>query len=71
MRCSELLPVLRTDVCLVQNTAESSHRDFMLPGDYRGVRSVATDARELDVTTLLAYLLKTGSFKATLDFAEG
>jgi len=43
----------------------------MLPGDYRGVRSVATDARELDVTTLLAYLLKTGSFKATLDFAEG
>lgn len=71
MHGSELLPVFRTDVCLVQNTAESSNRDFMLPGDYRGVRSLATDAGELDVTTLLTYLSKTGSFKATLDFAEG
>ena len=69
MLCSELLPVLRTDECLVQNTAESSHRDFMLPGDYHGVRSLATDAAELDVTTLLAYLSKTGSFKTALDFA--
>jgi hypothetical protein len=40
-------------------------------GDYRGVRSLATDARELDVTTLLAYLSKTGSFQTALDFAEG
>ena len=45
--------------------------DFMLSGDYRGVRSLATDARELDVTTLLAYLSKTGSFQTALDFAEG
>ena len=70
MHCSELLPVLGADVCLVQNTAESSNRDFMLPGDYRGVRPLATDAGEFDVTTLLAYLSKTGSFKPALDFAE-
>ena len=71
MHCSELLPVLRTDECLVENTTESSHRDFMLPGDYHGVCSLTIDAGELDVTTLLARLSKTGSFKTALDFAEG
>ena len=45
--------------------------NVVLPGDNRGVRSLATDAQELDVTTLLADLSKTGSFKATFDFAEG
>ena len=43
----------------------------MLPVDYCGVRSLATDAGELNVTTLLAYLSKAGGFETTLDFAEG
>jgi hypothetical protein len=44
---------------------------FMLSRDYRGNRSPGTDAEQLDVTTFLAYLSKTGRFKTTLDFAEG
>jgi hypothetical protein len=70
MGCSEVLPVLRSDVSLVQNTPESTHWDFMFPGDYRGVCSIGFDARRLDVTTLWAYLLKTGGFETPLDFAE-
>jgi hypothetical protein len=68
--CSEALPVLRIDVSLVQNTPGSTHWDFMFPGDYRGVSSIGFDARKLDVTTLLAYLLKAGGFETPLDFAE-
>ena len=40
-------------------------------GDDHGVRSLATDAGEFDVTTLLAYFSKTGSFKTALNFTEG
>jgi hypothetical protein len=42
----------------------------MLPRDYRGVCSPGIDARKLDVTALLAYLMKTGNFKTPFDFAE-
>jgi hypothetical protein len=43
----------------------------MLSWDYRGIGSCTGNFRELRMTTLLADLPETGSFKATFDFAKG
>ena len=55
---------------LIENTPECPDGNFMLPRHDRRIRALAQDARELDMTALLAHFLKTGGFKATLDLRK-
>ena len=55
---------------LVEDTPERPDRNFVLPRHDRRICALSRNARELDVNSFLADLLKTCRFKATLDLAK-
>jgi len=70
--CSgQLVPLVRVDVSLIQDTSESTHRNLGSLGDYRGVDDFSRPADEFDVAALLTRLNKSRRLKPALDFAEG
>ena len=55
---------------LVENTSKGSDRDLVLPRYDRGICTLASHARELNMTSLLADFLETYGFEAALDLPE-
>lgn len=67
----KLFPRVGTEVRLVQNAAECPHRYLVFSRDHNDLRDAGNDPRKLHVAPLLADLLETGGFKATLNLAKG
>ena len=66
-----MLPLLVIYVCLIEDAAKSTNRDFAMFGNYGRVDGFRSSADELDVAAFLAMLGESNRFQPTLDFAEG
>ena len=67
---SQLVPGLRVDMRLVQNTPQRSDRDFMVTRHNGSIDVAVRLPCEFNVTSFLADLSETRRLKTTLDLAE-
>jgi hypothetical protein len=68
---TQRIPLLRIDVGLTQDAAQSADWDFILSRHNCNVSGLADSPHKLDVAALLANLGESCSLEPALDFAEG